>query len=56
MTATVLSLGFLRQAAQKGSEPRLCAVARREDGSGFLITAYPTDAVKAGESVGTRSK
>ena len=33
-----------------------CAVARREDGSGFLITAYPTDAVKAGESVWTRSK
>ena len=41
----------------RGSGPRwLCAVARREDGSGFLITAYPTDAVKAGESVWTRSK
>jgi len=41
----------------KGSAPRwLCAVARREDGSGFLITAYPTDAVKAGEIVWTRSR
>ncbi len=33
----------------------LCAVACREDGSGFLITAYPTDSIKAGESVWTRS-
>ncbi len=41
----------------KGSAPRwLCAVARRDDGSGFLITAYPTDAVKAGEIVWTRSR
>ncbi len=34
----------------------LCAVACREDGSGFLITAYPTDAIKAGEVIWTRSK
>ncbi len=34
----------------------LCAVARREDGSGFLITAYPTDAIKAGEILWTRSR
>ncbi len=31
-------------------DPRLlCAVAKREDGTGFLITAYPTDAIKIGE-------
>jgi hypothetical protein len=34
----------------------LCAVARREDGSGFLITAYPTDVIKAGERIWTRSE
>jgi hypothetical protein len=34
----------------------LCAVARREDGTGFLITAYPTDTVKAGETIWIRSK
>jgi hypothetical protein len=28
-----------------------CAVARRLDGDGFLITAYPTDAIKEGELV-----
>jgi len=27
----------------------VCAVARRLDGDGFLITAYPTDAIKEGE-------
>ena len=26
----------------------VCAVARRLDGDGFLITAYPTDAIKEG--------
>jgi hypothetical protein len=41
----------------RGVSPRwLCAVIRREDGSGFLITAYPTDAVKAGEVIWTKSK
>ena len=41
----------------RGSHPRwLCAVARREDGTGYLITAYPTDAVKAGERIWTRSE
>jgi len=34
----------------------LGAVARREDGSGYLITAYPTDAIKAGETIWTRSR
>jgi len=40
----------------RGTRPRwLCAVARREQGTGVLITAYPTDAIKAGERVWTRS-
>ena len=29
----------------------VCAVAKRLNGDGFLITAYPTDAVKEGEMV-----
>jgi hypothetical protein len=29
----------------------VCAVAKRLDGTGFLITAYPTDAVKEGELI-----
>jgi hypothetical protein len=29
----------------------ICAVARRLNGDGFLITAYPTDAVKEGEKL-----
>ncbi len=41
----------------RGKHPRwLCAVTRREDGTGFLITAYPTDAIKAGETLWTRSR
>jgi hypothetical protein len=32
----------------------LCAVARRLNGDGFLITAYPTDAIKEGTRVWTR--
>ena len=41
----------------RGTTPRwLCAVARQQDGSGFLVTAYPTDAVKIGEVVWKRSK
>jgi hypothetical protein len=34
----------------------LCAVVRRENASGFLITTYPTDVIKAGEIVWKRSK
>ncbi len=34
----------------------LCAVVRKENGTGFLITAYPTDIIKAGEPIWTRSK
>jgi len=33
----------------------LCAVVRRENGTGFLITAYPTDAIKIGSIEWTRS-
>ena len=29
----------------------VCAVAKRLNGEGFLITAYPTDAVKEGERI-----
>ena len=29
----------------------VCAVAKREEGAGFLITAYPTDAIKEGVKV-----
>ncbi len=34
----------------------LCVVILREDGSGFLITAYPTDGLKAGETIWIRSR
>ena len=35
-----------------GSFPRwLCAVAKTQGGDGFLITAYPTDAIKVGDIV-----
>ena len=41
----------------RGSKPRwTCAVTKREDDSGFLVTAYPTDAIKIGETVWTRSR
>ena len=29
----------------------ICAVAKRLDGEGFLVTAYPTDAIKEGEHI-----
>ncbi len=29
----------------------VCAVTKRLDGDGFLITAYPTDAIKEGEVI-----
>jgi hypothetical protein len=32
----------------------ICAVAKRINGEGFLITAYPTDAVKEGERIWPR--
>ena len=41
----------------RGHKPRwVCAVVRRDDGVGFLITAYPADVVKAGETIWTRSR
>lgn len=32
----------------------LCAVAKRMEADGFLITVYPTDAVKEGETIWTQ--
>ena len=41
----------------RAAPPRLlCAVIRNEDGSGFLITAYPTDALKRGDIVWSGSE
>ena len=41
----------------QGGPPRwVCGVCRRDDGSGFLITAYPTDAIKAGDTIWKRSR
>lgn len=34
----------------------ICAVAKRENGEGFLITAYPSDAIKIGERVWKKSE
>jgi hypothetical protein len=40
----------------KTERPRrwVCAVAKRSNGDGFLITAYPTDAIKEGERIWPR--
>jgi hypothetical protein len=35
----------------KGVRQWVCAVAKRLDGDGFLITTYPTDAIKEGEHI-----
>jgi hypothetical protein len=41
----------------RGSVPRwTCAVVKTEGQRGFLVTAYPTDAIKIGETVWTRSR
>lgn len=41
----------------RGAKPRwTCAVARQEGEDGFLVTAYPTDAIKIGVMVWTRSR
>ena len=34
----------------------LCVVTRRENGTGFLITVYPTDSLKKGDIVWNASK
>lgn len=40
-----------------GEHPRwVCAVTRREGNGGFLITAYPTEAIKAGEIIWKKSE
>jgi hypothetical protein len=38
----------------KNSRRWVCAVVRRLDGDGFLITAYPTDAIKEGKHIWLR--
>jgi len=35
----------------RASRRWVCAVSKREGDSGFLITAYPTDAIKEGERI-----
>lgn len=35
----------------RNSKRWVCAVARRLNGDGFLITTYPTDAIKEGETL-----
>jgi hypothetical protein len=35
----------------EGAERWVCAVAKRKAATGFLITAYPTDAIKEGSRV-----
>jgi len=41
----------------RGGAPRwTCAVTKAEGGRGFLVTAYPTDAIKIGVTVWTRSR
>jgi len=35
----------------EGTKRWVCAVAKRTDAEGFLITAYPTDAVKEGTKI-----
>ncbi len=37
--------------AKHGKERWVCVVSKRLNGEGFLITAYPTDTIKAGEKV-----
>ena len=32
----------------------VCAVSKKTNGEGFLITAYPTDSIKAGEKIWPR--
>lgn len=39
---------------RKDEKRWVCAVTRRLNGEGFLITAYPTDAIKEGEQIWNR--
>lgn len=38
----------------EGANRWVCAVAKRLDGEGFLITTYPTDAIKEGTKIWPR--
>jgi hypothetical protein len=40
---------------RRGQFRWICAVAKRENGEGFLVTAYPTDNVKIGDVVWKKS-
>jgi hypothetical protein len=41
----------------RGGAPRwMCAIAKAEGGRGFLVTAYPTDVIKIGVTIWTRSR
>ena len=44
------SKAFLFYKAQR-PDRWICAVTKRLDGEGFLITTYPTDAIKEGERI-----
>ena len=44
---------FLLYRAER-PERWLCAVAKRLNGEGFLVTTYPTDAIKEGERIWSR--
>jgi hypothetical protein len=39
---------------REGPKRWICAVAKRLDGDGFLITTFPTDAIKEGERIWSR--
>ena len=43
--------GVLLFYKRTGARRWVCAVARRLNGDGFLITSYPTDVVKEGERI-----
>ena len=44
----------MSDAAQGAARCRRSTIARREDGSGFLITAYPTDEVVVMKDINNR--
>jgi len=39
-----------------GKKRWLCAVTKKENDIGFIVTAYPTDSIKIGEQVWKKSK
>ncbi len=62
--ATLINPDFIRQSKndtkvimfykQYSGERWLCAVIKRQDNNGFIITAYPTDSVKEGIQIWTK--